>query len=146
MSRSRKWCRSHHISFWVAIFYLMTAICISSLAVARDTSVTRLAGNWHGMYKHEEDGRMAVGLTIKEKNMSGGMEYLLHYGAPRSCRLSAEYTGAEGDIHYFRFKKASGGFCDRLFRGEMSLQLDGQGNLDVTVQRRQLEENVILKK
>ncbi len=146
MSRSHKWCLRHHTPLWVAVFYLVTAVSLASLAVAKDAKVSQIVGNWHGMYKHEKQGRMAVGLTIKEDERSGDMEYLLHYGDPRSCLLTAKPTGVEGDVFYFRFNEASGGFCDKLFRGEMYLQLDGEGNLDVTVQRKQLEETVKLHK
>ena len=146
MSRSYKWCIGHHIPLWVAAFYLVTAISLSSFAAARDADITQILGNWHGMYKHETQGRMAVGLTIKENDSSGSMEYLLHYGDPRSCLLTAKPTGVEGDVYYFRFNEASGGFCDKLYKGEMYLQLDGKGNLDVTVQRKQIEETVKLHK
>jgi hypothetical protein len=59
----------------------------------------------------------------------------------------AESTGSKDNLYYFRFKKANGGFCDALFDGEMSLQVNkGTLTLRVWHKDKDIDESVELEK
>jgi hypothetical protein len=53
----------------------------------------------------------------------------LHYGAPRSCQLTAEYSGIWSEQAAFGIKNSTGGYCDRLIGGLITMKTDGDGAL-----------------
>jgi hypothetical protein len=124
----------------LALFLLLNVLYLTNCGPL-DVNKPKLEGKWSGA----TIDRIAVDLTVKPGEASGRMECILHYGPPRSCELEAESTGSKDNLYYFRFKKASGGFCDPLFNEEMSLQVN-KGTLTLHVWRKDFDESVELEK
>ncbi len=128
----------------LALFLLLNVLYLMNCGPL-DVSKSKLEGKWQGSIDTKDTGRIAVGLTVKPSEGSGEMECILHYGNPRTCELVAESTGSKDNLYYFRFKKANGGFCDALFNGEMSLQVN-KGTLTLRVWHKDIDESVELEK
>ncbi len=97
----------------------------------------KLIGRWDGSLV--VDGRpMAINLAVRNVQL-GEDSADFHYGVPRSCRLFAEYSGEHDGAHFFSFKTANGGFCDRLVSGFMTLRLDGDTRLAFEVSSKDLQ-------
>jgi hypothetical protein len=130
----------------LALFLLLNVLYLMNCGPL-DVNKSKLEGKWSGAIVTEDTGRIAVDLTVKPSEASGGMECTLHYGPPRSCQLEAESTGSKDNLYYFRFKTASGGFCDPLFNGEMSLQVNKATlTLRVWQKDKDIDESVELEK
>jgi hypothetical protein len=99
----------------------------------------RVAGQWTGQVVVR--GRpVRIELTIPDGHIgSAGTE--LYYGAPRSCKLSAEYAGSLQERDAFAFRSADGGYCDRLVSGLMNAVPGDDGSLNITVSSPQGEIN-----
>lgn len=128
----------------LALFLLLNVLYLMNCGPL-DVSKSKLEGKWQGSIDTKDTGRIAVVLTVKPSEGSGEMECILHYGNPRTCELVAESTGSKDNLYYFRFKKANGGFCDALFNGEMSLQVN-KGTLTLRVWHKDFDESVELEK
>jgi hypothetical protein len=115
-------------------------------AQAGDAIDPRVTGQWAGQLSVR--GRpVRIELTIPQGRIgSAGTE--LYYGAPRSCKLSAEFAGSLQDRYAFAFRSADGGFCDRLVFGLMNAVPGDDGSLSITVssQQSEVEEAATLSK
>jgi hypothetical protein len=106
----------------------------------------RLVGQWSGLVVVR--GRpVRVELTVPEAQIgSAGTD--LYYGAPRSCRLDAEYVGPLQGRSVFAFRSADGGYCDRLVSGLMHATPGADGTLaiDVSSPRGEISEPAALSR
>jgi hypothetical protein len=147
MTKSRQ--RPHRnpkATFLLALFLLLNALYLMNCGPL-DVTKSKLEGKWRGFIDAKDNGRITVDLTVKPSGASGGMECTLHYGNPRTCELVAESTGSKDNLYYFRFKTASGGFCDALYNGEMSLQVNKATlTLRVWHKEKDIDESVELEK
>ncbi len=102
---------------------LLTGVPLSSHARSGD-----LAGEWMGFVENNGE---KIKTTLKvESAGGGGKTYSLHYGPPRSCKLEAEaITEEKEDPVELALKEASGGFCDKLWRGKMTLERQSKKSL-----------------
>jgi len=128
----------------LALFLLLNVLYLMNCGPL-DVNKSKLEGKWWGVIVTKDNGRITVDLTVKPSEASGRMECILHYDNPRICELVAESTGSKDNLYYFRFNKASGGFCDALFNGEMSLQVN-KGTLTLRVWGKDIDESVELEK
>jgi len=90
-----------------------------------------ITGNWRGQVMA---GGRPIALNVSVRKGSIGDELIeLHFGAPRSCRLSAEYEGVWQGQAAFGMKSATGGFCDSLTTGLMVMSAASGGTLSFNI-------------
>ncbi len=97
---------------------------------------------WAGIVEDDEQGPIQAKLTVD----SG--KYSLHYGVPRSCRLEGEEVSADDDKIILRFKESSGGICDDLYQGTMTIDKEASTNWKARVEKKSIDfdESFNLKK
>jgi len=103
-----------------------------SLRRASANTVDRqLIGKWSGQVM--AGGRpIALDVSVLEGSI-GDEAAQLHYGAPRSCRLRAEYEGLWQGQAAFGMKSATGGYCDRLITGLMLMSAGSASTLSFSI-------------
>jgi hypothetical protein len=140
MTKSRQPLHGSPRALILAVFLLLTVLLLLNWAACAAQG-SELEGEWLGFITQPE--RIRVELTVKPT-----MECELHYGSPRSCGLVAESTGSDDNLYYFKFKEASGGFCDDLFNQEMTLRVNPEGTVTLRVWAKDkgIDESVELKK
>lgn len=115
-----------------------------ALIVSCDAEEVRSAKSnvWSGVVEDKDDGPIKTELSIS----SGA--YTLHYGVPRSCRLQGEEVSADTKMIILRFRESSGGFCDRLYQGRMTIDTSQQNKWSALVERKPVgfEERFSLQK
>lgn len=99
----------------VSILLALITACNGEESLADSTEV------WSGVVEDEKDGPIRAELSFKDN------KYSLHYGVPRSCRLEGEQVTADARQIILRFKGATGGFCEKLYQGSLTIDVsDGQ--------------------
>ncbi len=115
-------------------------------ATAAAPGLQGLAGKWAGTEMINKRP-VAVNLTLPDsKSAKSGTEF--HYGVPRSCGLTAEYSGESEGQQFFSFTTSTGGFCDRLIAGYVAVRLDSSGALlyDASSADRKISMSGILRR
>ena len=91
----------------------------------------QLVGKWKGQVM--AGGRpVAFEATVLAGSI-GDEAAQLHYGAPRSCQLHAEYEGIWQGQAAFGMKSATGGYCDRVTNGLLLMTVGGGGTLGFSI-------------
>lgn len=84
-------------------------------------------GDWTDPASPETGSPLRVHL---EASRPGGQASGWRYGAPRSCNLTAEYSGAVDGAVYFAFTNANGGYCNSLIGGYVKMDAGSGGAVD----------------
>jgi len=85
---------------------------------------------WVGVVDDPIEGQMSAEFTNKPD------KFTLHYGVPRSCRLECERILDDGKQMIFRFSESSGGFCDSLYKGTMTIDKSDQDRWSTRVEKK----------
>lgn len=88
---------------------------------------------WVGVVEDSIDSPVKAELTF-----SSG-RYTLHYGVPRSCRLTGEEVSADEREIILRFKESTGGFCEKLYQGRMTIDISNQNKWLALVERKPID-------
>jgi hypothetical protein len=107
--------------FWQVLLVIGSTILFTACVEAGQD----LPGNWAGSIKTPAGTLLAVNLTIG-KLTPGAKDTRLHFGAPRSCDLNAEYSGMEESKAVFSFTNSDGGYCDYYFPGTLVVSPAGK--------------------
>jgi hypothetical protein len=105
-------------------------------------------GTWTGvMEMAPQDNPVDLSVTAAE-GASSAISYNFHYGPTRSCWLNAVKVKLEGNVLTLVFDEASGGYCDRLWRGNMALELLDENRLTVKIYKpgSGIQQETLLKK
>ncbi len=105
---------------------LAAAFFAQSAPAAEDHALEQLAGDWKGS---EMIGGRPVAVSLKLSGMEAAAGNEFHYGVPRSCGLQAEYSGENEGKQIFSFSISSGGSCDKLIAGSLTVRLNSDGTL-----------------
>lgn len=116
--------------------------CILVVSVAGAQDPQGLTGEWRGSL---ETPLVPVNLTIGTMEQ-GKKDTILHYGTPRNCKLTAEYSGEQAGNQIFSFFQSTGGVCDKFLAGRMAARLEGEATLMVDVTYKEKAESFQLKK
>jgi hypothetical protein len=112
---------------------LVLTLAGTAVAFADDAAPT---GQWVASVVNPDTHRpIAVTLDFKGAAL-GQPSGQLHFGAPRSCQLETEYSGRDGEAYYLAFTRSTGGYCDRLLDGGLSLVAKGSGLGFATVNKK----------
>ena len=126
--------KTSYITIIVLPMLLIFTLC--SAALASDLT-KNLAGVWSGVVTDEKAGDIATDLTVKAAiDGHGSDQYSLHYGPPRNCRLEAVKTSTDGAVTKLRFNEANGGFCDKLYNGNMTIEMKDDNHLNLLVEKK----------
>ena len=124
---------STHILLPILLIFSLISIACAADEMPRESA---FIGTWNGIITTAEQGKNPVDLTVAAaEGNSSSISYSFHYGPPRSCRLNAVKTAQENNILYLVFDEASGGFCDKLWKGSMSLELFDEKRMGVKIQK-----------
>lgn len=138
--------RKNHIAIIVLPMLMIVTLCSAALA---SNLAKNLAGVWTGVVTNEKEGDIATDLTIKAAiDGNSSDKYSLHYGPPRNCRLEAVKISTDGAVTKLKFNEASGGFCDKLYNGNMTIEIKDDNLLNLLVEKKSFgfKETAILTK
>jgi len=128
------------------VIFTMCSVALASSPVQKTDSLT---GTWTGIIKDKNGADLKADFTIKPaEDNTDSIQYSLHYGVPRSCRLIAEEFSEKDSLITLRFNEASGGFCDELYHGTMTITISDDNYLSVQIKSKsgEIEETAILEK
>ena len=116
---------------------LVVALAGADVARADDASPGALPpGEWVASVANPDTHR-PIAVTLEVGNAPLGQPNgNLHFGAPRACQLDTEYSGLDGAAYYLAFTRSTGGYCDRLLDGGISLEAKGSGLDFVTLNKK----------
>lgn len=111
----------------VMVFAIAGVAMAASARAADPAGADALLGNWEGSALVK--GRpMAVTLAVTTVKL-GARGAKLHFGAPRSCEVTAEYAGFAEGSHSFTYGTGNGGYCRSLRNGALRLSMDDADTL-----------------
>ena len=119
----------------------------AALAESPNQNKGSLTGIWTGIVK-DKDIKAEVTIKPPEDN-NDYLQYSLHYGVPRSCLLKAEELSVNEDgLISLLFNEASGGFCDKLYHGMMTITISDDNHLSVLIKSRseKFKETAVLER
>ena len=106
-------------------------LCSTSLKANPFQNKDSLTGIWTGIIKDKD---IKAEVTIKPAaDNNDYSQYSLHYGDPRSCRVTAEELSVDEGVISLLFNEASGGFCDKLFHGMMTITISDDNHLSIQI-------------
>ena len=121
----------------------------SSLQAASFENMDKFTGSWAGIVTDKNDESIRTIFEIT-KNPSGvpPHQFQLIFKTPRSCRLQAEELLTDDKQLILKFYKASGGFCDKLYKGQLTLDIKDKKTLSATIERKSknINETATLKR
>ncbi|MBE9529835.1 MAG: hypothetical protein IMF00_01070 [Proteobacteria bacterium] len=118
----------------ITLHTLILALFLTCLACAFDQmpEESDFTGIWKG---HTIQGDIPVDLTVAVcPDNSSTVCYDFHYGAPKSCSLTAEKKKLEKSTLTLVIKETSGGYCDKLWRGTIILKMLDEKYIDVQIE------------
>ena len=128
------------------VIFTMCSVALASSPVQKTDSLT---GTWTGIIKDKDGAELKADFTIKPaEDNNDSLQYSLHYGVPRSCLLTAEELSVTDSLITLLFNDASGGFCDKLFHGKMTITISDDNHLSVLIKSKsgEIEETATLEK
>lgn len=116
---------------------LVVALAGPVIAHADDASLGGPpAGQWVASVANPDTQR-PIAVTLDVGNAALGQPSGdLHFGAPRACQLDTEYSGRDHAAYYLAFTRSTGGYCDRLLDGGISVEAKGSGLDFVTLNKK----------
>lgn len=107
-----------------------------------------LSGTWSGIVTDKSGEDIKAVLEVESDKSNNSYQYLLSYKSPRTCRIKAEELSAEKDSLILKFYETNGGFCDKLYKGKMSIIIDSSKQLSVLIESKskKISESATLKK
>jgi hypothetical protein len=117
-----------------------TLLLFTTLSVAQDANSRE--GTWRGVVAASVQNSVLVDVTIGSRTAS------LHFGEPANCRIVADHHHDADGAAYYRFHppKNGGGFCARLYPGDLTIDVPAPGSIAVVFQRSDSRWAGILKK
>ena len=117
----------------VAFSFLAIIIAVSSFGSGcsaggdpeRDTG---FKGSWIGEVTAPDGNISGMTLTLLSPGKTTKDKSTLIYGNPRGCTLTVEQRVKDNDQEY-SITKSTGGFCDSVFPGNLSLRKQGDNTL-----------------
>lgn len=105
---------------FAAVAFLAVIIFATSIVSTCDAAA-QIEGLWAGQITTSKDPEnpMQVQIAISSPDDTRNLKQL-KYSSPRDCRIKADYNGALYVVNW-----SSGGVCDRLLRGDVSLERQG---------------------
>lgn len=80
-------------------------------------------GSWTGEVKASDGNGSVVNLTLHQPGKTAKDKSTLVYENPRSCTLTVKFLkNTEGNGQEYSLTESTGGFCDKLLLGKLSLK------------------------
>jgi len=101
--------------------------------------------SWAGLTTDSNDEDIKTILKVEESG--GNYNYTLIYKTPRNCRLKAEELMADDNTLKLKFFEANGGFCDKLYKGKITITVKDRKTAKAKVEQKSknISEIVTLK-
>jgi hypothetical protein len=128
---------SRHLPFFLPVV-MLAFVTMSS--TARDAPPDE--GAWRGVVATSVQNTVRVDLTI------GGGKASMHFGEPANCRIVANHLQDADGASYYRFTppRNGGGFCARLYPGDLTIDGPAPDSIAVVFQRSESRWAGILKR
>ncbi len=117
---------------FIAALLLLFIASITNAAEERPEEAI-FTGIWKGIISNSDQ---EVDLTVAaSEEDNSAISFSLHFNPPRSCKLNAVKSSMEEHKIQLVFDEASGGFCDKLWKGNLTLELLDFKNLKAEIQK-----------
>jgi len=102
---------------------------LATPCVAGDTSAHD--GSWRGVVSSSIQNTVHLDATLD------GQRALLQFGEPANCRIAADHLRDIDGRAFYRFHPPTngGGFCARLYPGELTIDTPASGSIAMGFQR-----------
>lgn len=131
------------------IYILLTGFLLMSACnseAGSDYKAIQKNGSWAGITTDNNDEDIKT--TLKVEESGDGFSYTLIYATPRKCRLKAEELIGDEDTLKLKFFEANGGFCDKLYKGKMTIIVKDRNTAKAHIEQKSknISESLILKR
>jgi len=107
-------------------------LCVACVSTAQ-TKESDFYGTWEGVVSSTEiHADLHAPWQQQEKQK---IIFHLHFGADRNCWMDAQSVQLKGQILQLEIKETSGGYCDGYWNGSMNLELLGDKQLKVKLEK-----------